>query len=361
MYSAVSDTVADLYSFDNKPVVALWRGVHFLPAHFADTASIDDFNKTRINGEPLYCSSAYQSACVPYNSRLSHQNKLRMDLAVGGLRQVFTTLSNQGTFTLDKREFFTARDAFQQKYTNSTDFISRIGDGSQSKYKGILAGLPKGNPLLSFSKHVKHPALYAYGMKDYGSNGCLNPEYDDAGKSANPILGHLQCCLLTDAEAKSCLPYDVQRNHQSGYIKVKTFSSCNILAEAEISVVGKVSGDSVVLSSPLEVPDFSGAYNHAIKEKFGLTKRRYDNAKAIIADTQTSREDKDKKVSDVLKGVIKGKHTGDLAHENTLSYRMPKLIEEAFDEQGVDYRKGIVDINGRVRAVSDQDSSSDEE
>lgn len=353
LYSAISNEVADLSKFDKVPVVALWRGVHFLPNHFTDTASIDRFSKVRVNGVPLYCSSAYQSAGVAYNSKLRKQDCVAMDRSVGGLRRIFSVLNNRGAEIIDGQEFYSARDAFQQKYTNSTDFISRIGNGSQSKYRGILNGLPKGNPLLSFSKHVKHPALYAYGMKDYGSSDCLTPEYDDLGKPANSVLGHLQCCLLTDEEAKAALPYDVQLNHQAGYIKVKTYSSCNILSEAEVSVVGKMSGGSVVFSTPLEVPDFSAQYDHTMKSRFGLTKRRFENAKAIIADAQTSEEEKDKKVSDVIKGIIEGKQTGDLAHESTMVYSLPKLLEDAFDGQGIEFRKGAVDINGRVREVGE--------
>jgi hypothetical protein len=186
---------------------------------------------------------------------------------VNQIQGVTRKLEESGPIKIDGQVFHAKRDAFQQKYTNSTNFISSIGKSFQKKYKPILEGFPEGNPLLSFSTGVKHAALYSYGMKNYGKTTTLDPEYDDVGKPANQVIGYLQCVLLTDDVAKKTMPYNVVLNHANEYIKVKTYSSCNILAENEVSLVGMVPPESVVMTMPLRVPDFSKSY-----EQYGYSR-----------------------------------------------------------------------------------------
>lgn len=341
--------VEDFSFFDNKPVVALWRGTHFLPQYFLDTASKEQYIANHGVNVPIYCAAAHRKAGVSYLEAISTERIMELDTVVHGIKATFRRLEEDDPITIDGQVFHTKRDAFQQKYTNSTDFIAKIGGKPQKKYKAILAGLPEGNPLLSFSTSVKHAAFYGYGLKNYGETHILDPCYDGFGKPANEVLGYMQGVLLTDYYAQRAMPYNVVLNHRSGYIKVKTYSSCNILAEHEISLVGMAPKRVVVISLPLKVPDFSKSYDHIVKEEFGLTKRKFNSAKTIITDAQSSVAAKEKKVADVMRAIIEGKPTNDLAYSKTLSYRFAHFFAEQFAEQGLTYVEGMIDLYGRVQ------------
>jgi hypothetical protein len=89
--------------------------------------------------------------------------------------------------------------------------------------------------------------------------------------------------------------------------------------------------------------------NNTVTQEFGLTKRKFNSAKAIITDLQSTAEVKEKKVIDLINSLIEGRQTNDFAHKNTVRYKFENFIEEQFEQQNLTYVKGIVDLNGRVQ------------
>jgi hypothetical protein len=334
--------------FDNEPVAVLWRGVHFSPSVFPTSQCVNDHLLHHGVQMPIYCRAAYKNSGISLFERLTIPNQQLLDRVCVRLYSVFTDMSESYSFKLNGKTFFNARHAFQQFYTNSTDFIHRIGNNPQDKYKKILQCLPEGNPLLSFSTSIKHSAYYGYGVKDYGPSNRLTLLYDDRGRPNVTYLGYIQCILLTDEASRKARAYNVVLNHNAGNIKVMTYSSCNILSENEVSLVAKVPGENVVMTIKLKAPDFSQPYNHTVTEETGLTKRKYDIARDTIMDQQISNEEKEKKVDSVLKSITEGNQTNDLAHNYTLTYKYANRIQEMMDIEGYNFIPGSVDLNSGI-------------
>ncbi len=339
----------DFSHFDGKPVVALWRGTNFVQEYFPDLKSQQDYIRAHGVGKPIYCAAAHKSTGIDFTAQLNARAINVLDISVRQIRRHFENLEKEEPITIDKQVFSTRRHAFQQKYTNSTVFIGSIGISTERKYKKILEGLPQGNPILSFSSEPKHAALYGYGVKNYGSLTALDPDYDSYGKPAHSLLGFIQAILLTNDVAKKAMAYNVVANHRAKNIKVMTNPRCNILSEREVSLVGIVPGESVVLTCKLRAPDLSVPYDHSFKEKFGLTKRRFDNARAVITDPQSPEEKKRKKVRDLIEKIIEGNQTDDLTHENTFTYRVQSMFEDIFEKDDLEYVPGHLDLSGQVR------------
>ncbi|MDP3641260.1 MAG: hypothetical protein Q8R43_02370 [Alphaproteobacteria bacterium] len=337
--------------FHSKPVAILWRGVHFSPSVFQTEKLVNDHLLYHGIQMPIYCSAAYKNSGVTLFERLGNEKTGLLERECVRLYDVFNQMSNLNDFKLNDKNFFSARDAFQQSYTNSTDFIHHIGNNPQKKYEILLQDLPQGNPLLSFSSMIKHSAFYGYGLKDYGPSNPLILSYDNRGCPNVTYLGYIQCVLLTDQDSKKAHAYNVVLHHEAGNIKVKTYSSCNILSEHEVSLVAKVPGKNVVMRIKLKAPDFSQPYDHTVTIKTGLTKRKYNNARDIIFDEQISDEEKEKKVKSVLKSMTEGVQTNDLAHNYTLTYKYANSIQDIMEKEGYEFIPGAVNLDGGVSVV----------
>ena len=347
------ETVGDFSAFDEKPVVALWRGTHFTPTHYPDKRSQRRYMQHHGVEVPIYSAAVHRKTQVGYDQALSDLNLKAMDLEVEALRKTFKGFEDSLQITIDKRTYNNRRDAFQQIYANSTTFISGLGSTAlptqYKKYKPMTSKLPKGNPLISFSSDIRHAAKYGYGLKDYGHLQELGPLYDEKGKRSMRYIGFLQGVFMTDHAAKRSMPYDVVLHHKADDINVKTHFSNNILSEHEVSCVGKVAGPNVVVTLPLKVPDFSGPYPGHYREEFGLTKRKYDNISNMLTDPNVTQEKKDARIQKMLNEIIYPTNQDNgLVYKYTLCHRAEDIF---LDMPGCDeFVPGVIDLNGRVRA-----------
>ncbi len=342
----------DFSAFEGKPVVALWRGTYFSPTHFPTDQDQRDYMASHGLQVPIYCAASHREANITYTQPLSTKRRSVLNQSSERIQKTFKEMAISPPITIDRKQFSNRRHAFQQIYSNSTDFIAALGQEVISptyrKYKPLLQGLPKGNPLLSFTTEVGHAAHYGYGLKDYGHIDALHSLYDENGHRQHTHVGYLQGIFLTNDIAKQTLPYDVVAHHGAGHIKISTHFSNNILSEKEVSVVGKMGGSAVVIKLPLEIPDLSGPYPGEYREKFGLTKRKYDNIHAVVTDPQTPLAQKQARVSRMLKELITPqKEDNGLVYKHTLYHKAQDVLESIFDGFD-DFREGALGLDGRV-------------
>ncbi|HCI48570.1 MAG: hypothetical protein A2621_04240 [Alphaproteobacteria bacterium RIFCSPHIGHO2_01_FULL_41_14] len=350
--SAPFSTSEDLSKFDGKPVVVLWRGTHFSPTHFEDDQAQRDYMAAHGLQIPIYCAAAHKKNNVLYTDPLTPAREKSLDAVVSQIQVFFKKMEASQPITINRKGFSNRRHAFQQIYSNSTDFISGLNQPilpqTYSKYKAMVEGLPKGNPLLSFTTDVSHAGNYGYGLKDYGHIDTLDSLYDAEGHRQHTHLGYLQGIFLTDTIAKKTMPYDVVAHHKEKNIKISTHFSNNILSEKEVSFVGKMLGQAVVITLPLEIPDLYGDYPGEYRTQFGLTKKKYDNIRAIVTDKNTSVEIKQARVTRMLKELIyPAKEDGQLIYKNTLAHRARTHLREILENRE-NFKKGIIGLNGRV-------------
>lgn len=346
------DVHGDLSSFEKKPVVVLWRGTHFSPTHFPDTPAQQKYMGAHGLQVPIYCAAAHKKTEISYTAKLTRKHQVSLNACVRDIQTRFKALEQSGPITIDRKPFDHRRHAFQQIYSNSTNFIAALGADQlpthYRKYRPILTGLPKGNPLLSFTTDVGHAGSYGYGLKDYGHIDALSDLYDAQGHRQYAYAGYLQGILLNDNTARLTLPYDVVAHHNKGHITVSTHFSNNILTEKEVSFVGKMLGSAVTFTMPVELPDLSGPYPGEYRNKFGLTKRKYDNIRGIVTDPQTSSDKKKDRVTRMLKEIISPlREDNGLVYRHTLRHATDTFIEgvrDGFD----DFKAGAIGLNGRV-------------
>lgn len=342
----------DFSAFEGKPVVALWRGTYFSPSHFATDQDQQNYINAHGPQVPLYCAASHRTTKVSYTELLTPRKIQILEESVTQIQTIFKAMETSAAITIDRKQFSNHRHAFQQIYSNSTDFIAALGEevipASYRKHAPFLKNLPKGNPLLSFSTDVTHAGKYGYGLKDYGHIDSLSSLYDATGHRQHTYVGYLQGVFLTDDIAKYTMPYDVVRHHKEENINISHHFSNDILSEKEVSMVGKMLGQAVVLTLPLEIPDLSGPYPGEYRSKFGLTKRKYDNIRALITDPDQTAEKKQERITRMLKEIISpAKEDDGLVYTNTLVHKAKATLEKTFD-QFDDFQKGRIGLDGRV-------------
>jgi hypothetical protein len=342
----------DFSAFEGRPVVALWRGTYFSPTYFKTEQDRRSYLAAHGVQVPIYCAAAHKKTNISYTQSLTPLQQTSLERTVSEIQTVFRRLETSPQITIDRRAFMNPRHAFHQRYSNSTDFIHALGQDtlptSYIKYVPVLAGLPKGNPCLSFTTDSGHAGSYGYGLKDYGHIGLIDSLYDEMGHRRVTHIGHLQGVLLTDETARQTMPYDVVKHHDHGDIKISTHFSNNILAEGEVTFIGKMGGSAVVLTMPLELPDLAGDYPAEYREKFGLTKRKYDNIHDLVTDRRTSQEKKGERITKMLKEIISPTKEDDgLVYKNTLIYKARAAVDTIFEEFH-EHVPGVIGLDGRV-------------
>ena len=175
--------------------------------------------------------------------------------------------------------------------------------------KALNSSHQKKNPQVSMSEILPPAEKYAAGLKFYGSEiEPLEPEYDETGKPKHPYLGKLFVALISEAKIQELDPYFVVWGHANSRIRINTGYRSDILIEREVAFPGLVPGDCVVLSVPVRVPSFAGEYQPWFQDKYGLSKKVFDNKRIIFqkADngTQKSEEEKAAAVRSLLEGHI---------------------------------------------------------
>lgn len=342
----------DFSQFEGNPVVALWRGTYFSPTYFNTPQSQRDYMAAHGLQVPIYCAAAHKKTGISYTEALTSLQETSLERTVSEIQTVFRRLGTSPQILIDRRTFLNHRHAFHQRYSNSTDFIHALGQEtlptSYRKYAPLVKGLPKGNPCLSFTTSSSHAGSYGYGLKDYGHISVLESLYDQAGRRKFSHIGYLQGIFLTDATAQQTMPYDVVKHHAHGHIKISTHFSNNILAEEEVTFVGKIPGSAVVVTVPLELPDLSGDYPAEYRKKFGLTKRKYDNIHGLVTDRQTDKDKKEARITKMLKEIIApSKEDDGLIYKNTLSHTARAVVDTIF-EGFDDHVPGVIGLDGRV-------------
>lgn len=309
---------------------------------------------------PLLSASVYTKQGLSYTEKLPLAKDL--NVVIAEIQATLKRMNQTPTVVIQGKAYPSLRHAFQEKYTNSTDFIAQLFSRPTRETAPFLPADYSfdGNPLLSFSlDDIAHPGKYSCGLKNYGAKNQLLPEYDNEGQPKNKVLGGIYGVLLTDTLAKKAQPYNVVAHHNKKIIKVSTHFRNNILSEKEVSLAGAVPGKFVTCFIPFEVPNFKYPYNADDKTNYGLTKRRFENIRGILTDPQTPQENKDKKVHDMLQKMIQGTPTDDGAHEQTLTYKFKAdFFSNLFEDQGLSYCKGTLVTNdtGVVHVIRPRDA-----
>lgn len=269
----------DLSNFEGEKVVVLYRGVHCLTNKFTHQQRRDFLAESHVN-KGMFSSAAYELTGLNYNEHkdpnlLERAQTIAVDI---------NNLNLTGSFAVDGRQFTSQRFAFQQLYSNNcSGFYKQLAKPSV-KYKPIFGRFDfSKNPLLSFSDSTKHPGKYGFGIKNFGDNKALSPDYDLQGRPKHSILGKLYGAILDEAAVEELEPLNVAKAHYSNYLSLNTHFRNNILSEHEISIAGYIPKEYVVFEMPLQVPSFHHATCPAYYiNKYGLSNARYNNYKKLF-------------------------------------------------------------------------------
>jgi hypothetical protein len=267
----------DGYSYRGLPHIAptvqtgshclfLSRGIHFARGLFSK-ADRSRMRRQNAVGQTLYASAAYDMAGVAVGSTESSR---AVEAAAVLIKQLIGSLGQE------------QRHTFQQEYSNSYEgFHKRLGTLQMA---GIFRQFTsKKNPQVSTSEYVLHSSKYASGLKFLGNGSeLLDPEYDDTGKPKHPYLGNLYVIMVNIDDLEQLNPYFVVHGHANNFITICTHFSRNILEEREVSFPGLIPGKYVVFSVPVRVPSFAGEYKAWYQDKYGISKRVFENKKKAI-------------------------------------------------------------------------------
>jgi len=316
--------IGNLDNFANQKVLVLFRGVHLLANNFTSEQREAYIFSIQAN-KPMYCSAVYKSAQQNYNfADFGVLNNHARNIAA----QIHV-LDSLGPITIGERNYASRLYVFQEIYSNSSIHFFQQLYQPFYPYQDIFERFTfKDNPLLSFSDDVKHPAKYGYGLKNFGKSEPLLPEYDNDGKPRHPILGKLYGIVLNEAAVKRLKPLNVVKAHETKMLKIYSHFRKNVLSEREISIAGSVPAEHVVFEMNLSVPSFDGSYKSYYFQKYGLTKRRYNNFYKVLRKENLSREDRNEKTKDFMSQIIEARNqTQDLANEFCISPFVKNLLE----------------------------------
>lgn len=312
-------------NFSNEKVIILYRGVHFLSDKFTQQQRAQYIATSQIN-KLMYSSAVYELANLGYGDDDPH-NLLKdhaQDVAA-----YINDLDSQGACTIKGKNYSSPRYAFQEIYSNNCAGFYKQLENPTADYEEIFNQFHfTKNPLLSFSDHIKHPEKYGFGLKNYGANQTLSPEYDLNGRPKHPIIGKLYGVILDEAAVEELKPLNVMKAHNTRELKLHNHFRNDILSEREISVAGLVPKEYVVFEMPLSVPSFTGPYPAYYEKKYGLTKTRYNNLHEIFTNPATTPETRNKKTEELISGIIEAKRQDNkFIYQNCISYSIPTLFE----------------------------------
>lgn len=326
----------DISNFADEKVIVLYRGIHFLSDKFTKKQREQYITNSQVN-KPMFSSAAYELAKQNYGDNV---NNTLSDYGYEVAAYV-NELEDYGPCIIGGSRYSSARYAFQEIYSNNCAGFYKQLKSPGGDYKKIFNQFDfNSNPLISFSDHVKHPAKYGFGLKNYGTDHILPPKYNLQGRPKHPILGKLYGIILDEAAVEELKPLNAWEAHHSGEIKLHSHFRNNVLSEREISISGFVPEDYVVFEMPLSVPSFTGKYPAYYEKKYGLTKQRYNNLRKIFTNHSIIQEEKNKKTTQMMNNVIEAEYQGNnLIYENCLSYMIPSLFEKRLNKIGAKISK----------------------
>lgn len=326
-YHYQSPTIqGDLTNFSGEKVIVLYRGVHFLSDKFNTGQRTQYITDLQVN-QPMYSPAAYELGNQPYGGQL-HDLLTQKSQEIA---RIINGLGDQGECTVKNRVYTSPRYAFQELYSNNCVGFFKQLEAPTHDYEPIFNQFDfSKNPLISFSDRIKHPAKYGFGLKNYGTNQVLLPDYDLQGRPKHPILGKLYGIILDEAAVEELKPLNVMKAHHAKELKLHSHFRNDILSEREISIAGFVPEDYVVFEMPLQVPSFTGPYPSYYQKKYGLTKTRYNHLRTLFTNPLTTQEVKDKKSQDLMGGIIEAvRQDNKLIYKNCISPAIPTLFDEA--------------------------------
>lgn len=319
----------DLSNFAGENVVVIYRGVHCLSDKFNAHERRDFLSESHVN-KGMFSSAAYELSDLDYNE---HDDADLVDSGQSVAEQI-NGLNDTEPFTVHGRQFVSQRFAFQQLYSNNcAGFYKQLAKPSL-EYKPIFDEFNfTKNPLLSFSDHVKHPGKYGYGIKNFGDNVRLSPEYDLQGKPKHPVLGKLYGVVLDEAAVEELQPLNVVAAHHSNYISLSSHFRNDILSEREISIAGYIPQEHVVFEMPLQVPSFHHARCPGYyQRKYGLSNARYNNYRRLFTSPQSTQAAREKGTTKLINEIIQATNQdNNLRYKNCLDPLVPTLFEEELD------------------------------
>jgi hypothetical protein len=319
----------DLSNFEGENVVVMYRGVHCLSDKFNADERRDFLAESHVN-KGMFSSAAYELADLDYNE---HDDPDLVEYGQSVAQQI-NDLNDTEAFTVQGRQYTSERFAFQQLYSNNCAGFYKQLTNPSADYSPIFDQFDfTKNPLLSFSDRVKHPGKYGYGIKNFGDNVRLSPEYDLQGRPKHPILGKLYGIVLDEAAVEELQPLNVVAAHNSNYISLSSHFRNDILSEREISIAGYVPEEYVVFEMPLQVPSFHrtscpGYY----MQKYGLSNARYKNYRKLFTSQQTTPEAREKGTTKLINEIIQAtRQDNNLRYKNCVDPLVPDIFEEELD------------------------------
>jgi hypothetical protein len=333
----------NLDNFADEDVIVIYRGIHFLPANFGDAERIEFIQGNQVN-EPMYASATYQQAGEIYGSTEYET----LDLCGQEISALVNVLDNTGECEVAGQLFTCARYPFHELYSNdATKFLAELAFPSADRNIMFDDMDFTANPLLSCSDRVRHPGKYGFGLKNYGVNQPLLPLYDINGRPRHPILGKLYALVLDAAAIEELKPMNVAEAHRRGFLRLQSHFRKDILSEREISIAGYIPAECVVFEMPLQVPSFAGNYPQYYERKYGLTKTRYNNFKAIFTNAATTPTRRMEKSQELMNGIIKASYEDNkLIYKNCIAKRIPALFEEELGN--LDARIGTLNLDYEI-------------
>lgn len=319
----------DLSNFEGEKVVVVYRGVHCLADKFTPAQRRDFLAESHVN-KGMFSSAAYELTGLNYNEHDDPDLLEQAQIVASNINDLDLT----DPFTVNGRQFTSQRFAFQQLYSNNCSGFYKQLTNPSTEYKPIFDEFEfTKNPLLSFSDRVKHPGKYGFGIKNFGDNQPLLPDYDLQGRPRHPVLGKLYGVVLDEAAIEELKPLNVAKAHYSNHLSLYTHFRNDILSEREISIAGYVPEECVVFEMPLQVPSF-----HHPKcpdyyaKKYGLSNARYNNYRRLFTSEHTTESARANGATKLINEIIQAtRQDNKLQYKNCIDPLVPDLFSKELD------------------------------
>lgn len=270
--------------FTGKTFLPFFRGLHITKNQFSNREARRKFKRTSQAGKNIYASAVYENAPEKDDPLDLDEKPLTLAKDIQDLMKQMEGLCG---IIRNKKLYRNFRDYIQELYTNDYDKFHSFLMQKDPIFSNAQKTKITKNPFVSSSDLAAHAYKYAYGLKYLGKEAIkIMPEYDVNGRPKHPYLGKIISILIPWDKVKELNPTFVLNLYAENNIWVSTHFSNNILAEREITFPGYVPGQYVLLDIPVRVPSFYKEWKNWHFDKYGLSKKKFDEFKGKILETK---------------------------------------------------------------------------
>ncbi len=281
-----------------------FRGVNHMPLRFSDEVRrlyrSREFQGKRVK-LPYYSEAAQMSrfdfyrdingAQVHLTETLDDENRTVLDANSHQLEELLLKMRDEDYILVKglsgKIKLFSNYLHFlQHLYSNGIIKSQRFLREVLSRQLGPQ--LPNAyNPFVSESETAEHALRYGFGLKSLYQSAALHAHYHLDGKPAFPYLGEIHLSLRgMDVFSSSRERHQIRRLEKMYRVN----PTMMIGPEMESTGFGWLPAGEVIYSETIKCPNFKGKWKNKYKEKFGLSKKKFNEFKSNILDSDRKEE-----------------------------------------------------------------------